>query len=384
MGEVYLLDSELNKKYIIDTYSSIIWTPRYNTLGDCELVISASCENFKKIKECKYIIRDDDEMACEIKKVELKTDEENGDQLIITGTDVKDILNQRIVMNQTNFNGLVEDYIRTLINDAIINPKDSNRKIANFILDDKVGFTEKIREQVTYDYVGDKIQKLCKQYNWGYKVIIKNKNFIFSLYKGKDRSNYVKFSQDFDNIATTDYLKDDSNIKNFTVIAGEGEGAERSKVTVGESIGIDRKELYIDARDISSSIDYTELLSSYPNGNEKTIGGVLYYQVNGKSIAIITKNEKGEVSEVKLCNDVYMESLKSTGYERMAQYKSNISFEGEIIVGVNYVYKKDYNLGDIISIENKYGIFMKTRIVEVIENQDDKGYTIEPTFENVE
>lgn len=384
MGEVYLLDSELNKKYIIDIYSSIIWTPRYNTLGDCELVISASCENFKKIKECKYIIRDDDEMACEIKKVELKTDEENGDQLIITGTDVKDILNQRIVMNQTNFNGLVEDYIRTLINDAIINPKDSNRKIANFILDDKVGFTEKIREQVTYDYVGDKIQKLCKQYNWGYKVIIKNKNFIFSLYKGKDRSNYVKFSQNFDNIATTDYLKDDSNIKNFTVIAGEGEGAERSKVTVGESIGIDRKELYIDARDISSSIDYTELLSSYQNGNEKTIGGVLYYQVNGKSIAIITKNEKGEVSEVKLCNDVYMESLKSTGYERMAQYKSNISFEGEIIVGVNYVYKKDYNLGDIISIENKYGIFMKTRIVEVIENQDDKGYTIEPTFENVE
>lgn len=384
MEEVYLLDRELNKRYIIDTYSSIIWTPRYNTLGDCELVISASWENLKKIKECKYIIRDDDEMACEIKKIELKTDEENGDQLIITGTDVKDILNQRIVMSQTNFNGLVEDYIRTLINDAIINPKDSNRKIANFILDDKVGFTEKIREQVTYDYIGDKVQKLCKQYNWGYKVIIKNKNFIFSLYKGKDRSNYVKFSQNFDNIATTDYLKDDSNIKNFTVIAGEGEGAERSKVTVGESIGIDRKELYIDARDVSSSIDYTELLSSYPNGTEKTIGGVLYYQVDGKSIAIITKNEKGEVSEVKLCNDVYMESLKSTGYERMAQYKSNISFEGKIIVGVNYIYKKDYNLGDIISIENEYGISMRTRIVEVIENQDEKGYTMEPTFENVE
>ena len=74
MDEVYLLDSELNKKYIIDTYSSIIWTPRYNTLGDCELVISASWENIKKIKECKYMIRDDDEMACEIKKVELKTE----------------------------------------------------------------------------------------------------------------------------------------------------------------------------------------------------------------------------------------------------------------------------------------------------------------------
>ena len=68
----------------------------------------------------------------------------------------------------------------------------------------------------------------------------------------------------------------------------------------------------------------------------------------------------------------------------MAQYKSTISFEGKIIIGVNYIYKKDYNLGDIISISNEYGISMKARITEVIENQDEKGYTMEPTFENVE
>lgn len=384
MKELYLLDSNLNKKYIIDTYSSIIWTPRYNTLGDCELVISASWENFSKIKECKYIARDDDDMVCEIKKVELKTDEENGDKLIITGIDIKDILNQRIVISQTNFNGQVEEYIRTLINDSIINPNDNNRKIENFILDDTVGFTEKIREQVTYDYVGDKIQKLCKQYNWGYKITVKNKKFVFSLYKGKDKSDYIKFSQNFDNIGTTDYLKDDSNIKNFTLIAGEGEGAERIKVTVGEGVGIDRKELYIDARDVSSSIDYNELLNSYPNGIEKIIEGIIYYQVDGKNIAIVTKNEKGEVSEVKLCSDVYIESLKNTGFERMASYKSTVSFEGKIIVGVNYTYKKDYDLGDIISISNEYGITMKARIIEVIENEEENGYTMEPTFENIE
>ena len=52
MEEFYLLDNELNKKYIIDTYSSAIWASRYNDIGDCELVISASEENFKKIEEC--------------------------------------------------------------------------------------------------------------------------------------------------------------------------------------------------------------------------------------------------------------------------------------------------------------------------------------------
>ena len=131
MDELYLLDKDLIKKYIIDMYSSILWVPRYNELGDCELVTSATIENIKKIKECKYIARKKDDMVCEITKIEIKTDEENGDQLIITGTDIKNILNSRIVAKQTNFNGLVEDYIRTLITDSIINPTNKERKIEN-------------------------------------------------------------------------------------------------------------------------------------------------------------------------------------------------------------------------------------------------------------
>lgn len=384
MEELYLLDENRKRKHIIDTYSSIIWAPRYNDLGDCELVISATEENFKKINECKYITRTDDEMVCEIKKIEIQTDEENGNQFIITGTDIKNILNQRIVEKQTNFNGSVEDYIRKLINDSIINPTNPDRKIKNFILADKVGFTEKISEQVTYDYVGNKIQELCKQYGWGYKITIVNENFVFSLYKGEDKSDYITFSQDYDNISTTSYSKDDSNIKNIALIAGEGEGAERVTTTIGEGKGIDRHELYIDARDVSSEIDYSELLSSYPNGSEKIINDIIYYQVNGTNIAILIKDDAGEITKVQLCSNIYIESLKHTGYEKMSAYKSVTSFTGEIIVGVNYIYKTDYNLGDIVNLVNEYGISMKARICEVLENQEENGYNMEPTFENIE
>lgn len=383
MEELYLLDEELNKKHIIDTYSSVIWTPRYNTLGDCELVIQASQDNLKKIKECRYISRDDDEMVCEIKKIEIQTDEENGDQIIITGTDIKDILNKRIVMSQTNFNGLVEDYIRMLITDAFINPKDPNRKISNFVLADKQGFTETIREQVTYDYIGDKVQELCQQFGWGYKVTVKNGNFVFSLYKGKDKSQYITFSQNYDNISTTDYQEDNSNIKNVALIAGEGEGVDRKTTTIGSGEGINRNELYVDARDVSSTIDYDELLNNYPNGIEKVINNVIYYQVNGTNIAILTKDEKGEVSEVKLCDNIYTENLKSVGNEKMAEYVSVTSFTGDILVGINYKYKEDYNLGDIVNILNEYGMSVNARITEIIESRDDNGYTMEPTFENI-
>jgi len=384
MTELHLLDDKLNRKYIIDTYSSIIWVPRYNDIGDCEIVMLASKENFKKIKECKYIARDDDEMVCEIKKIDIKTDIESGDQLIITGIDIKTILNQRIIIKQTNFNGLVEDYIRRLIIDSIISPLNLDRKINNFILENKNGFTEIVREQVTYENVGDKIQKLCKQYGWGYKVTVKDKNFIFSLYKGVDKSNYITFSEDYDVLATTDYSKDDSDIKNIAIVAGEGEGAERKTVTIGTGVGINRHELYVDARDISSSIDYDELLSNYPNGEEKNINNIIYYQVNGSNIAILTKNEKKEVTKVQLCNSTYIENLKNAGYEKISEYISVTSFVGEIIPNVNYIYKRDYNLGDIVNIINEYGISINVRISEIIESQDENGYKIEPIFENIE
>ena len=384
MEEFYLLDNELNKKYIIDTYSSAIWAKRYNDIGDCELVISASIENFRKIKECKYIARNDDDMVCKIKKVELQTDEENGDQLILIGNDITDILNQRIVIKQTNFNGLVEDYIRTLINDSIIKPTNADRKIKNFALANKKGFSETIREQVTYDNVGEKIQKLCKQYGWGYKVTVNNGNFIFALYKGNDISRYITFSHNYNNISTTDYVKDDSNIKNVALVAGEGEGVARKTITIGNGRGIDRHELYVDARDISSEIDYDELLTNYPNGKEKVINNVIYYQVNGSNIAILTKNDAGEITKVQLCNNIYIENLKNTGYEKMSEHTSITSFAGEIIVGMSYKYKEDYNLGDIVNIVNEYGISINVRISEIIENQDDNGYTMEPTFENIE
>ena len=384
MEEFYLLDNELNKKYIIDTYSSAIWASRYNDIGDCELVISASEENFKKIEECKYIARNDDDMVCKIKKINLKTDEENGDELILTGIDITDILNQRIVVKQTNFNGLVEDYIRTLINDSIIKPTDADRRIKNFLLADKVGFSDAIREQVTYDYVGNKVKELCKQYGWGYRVTVHNNNFVFVLYMGRDISKYITFSHNYDNISTTDYSKDDSNIKNVALIAGEGEGVARRTTTIGKGVGIDRHELYVDARSVSSEIDYDELLINYPNGKEKVINNVIYYQVNGINIAVLTKNDAGEITNVQLCNNIYMENLKNTGYEKMSEYASITSFAGEIIVGMSYKYKKDYKLGDIVKIVNEYGISINVRISEVIENRDDNGYTMEPTFENIE
>ena len=378
MEDLYFFDKELNRIHIIDTYLSVIWANRYNAVGDCELVISASIENLNKLKESKYLERSDDDMVCEINKIELKTDEEHGDKLIITGIDVKNILYQRIVEKQTNFNGLVEEYIRTLVEDAIINPTNPDRKIDNFILGDKAGFTETIKQQVTYANVGEKVEDLCKQLGWGFKITINNKKFVFSLFKGEDKTEYVMFSPEYDNISSTDYIKDNTDIKNVALVAGEGVGINRMVTIIGSGKGIDRHEMYIDEKNTSSLIEYDELTHRYPHGKQVTIEDVIYYQVDGVNIATITKDTEGEITEVKLCKDIYIESLKNIGAEKLAIHKSVTSFKGNVIAGMNYTYKID------VSVMNEYGISINARISEILENQEDNGYILEPTFEYFE
>ena len=39
-----------------------------------------------------------------------------------------------------------------------------------------------------------------------------------------------------------------------------------------------------------------------------------------------------------------------------------------------------YNLGDIVQIENEYGIQATARILEIIDCEDESGYSTVPTF----
>ena len=59
-------------------------------------------------------------------------------------------------------------------------------------------------------------------------------------------------------------------------------------------------------------------------------------------------------------------------------------FAGTVEPDINYKYKKDYNLGDIVKIINEYGLSAKARITEVIESWDESGYTCIPTFDTEE
>lgn len=429
MVDVYVLDGDLNQIGIIDTYVSLLWVNRYDTEGDCELYVEVNQANISLLKKGNYLSRLDDEMVCRIEKIELDTDSENGDFLIVTGYDVKKILSQRVIWGQSNVDGNVEDYIRNIIYKSLVSPNLSARAITNksgrqnFMLGDKANFTEVTTQQSSYSKISEKVQEYCKLYGWGYKVIVDIGNFYFVLYKGTDRSNSVIFADEFENLISTKYINDSSNMANVALVAGEGEGSQRSRNVSGYAESLDRYEIYVDARDLSKTITWSELTSmyptttqgghgyisdttggvfykmdiidiaivddnqltelqiNYPNGQVITKSGNRYYQIYDVIIADLENSSPESSDNVILRPLIYEVYLLNRGYEKLAEYGTTTSFEGIVEPNTTFKYKIDYFLGDKVSVRNGYGIEAEARIVEVMEVFNDTEHSVEPKFE---
>ena len=386
---IYIMNQALEKIGIVDNYKSLIWATRFIEFGDCEVYAQATPENLAIFQPDNYIMRESDDMICRIISVELETNEESGDFLLVKAEDARAILNQRIVWKQTNFKGQVGAFMAKLINDNIVNPTDSARKISNFKTGDLSAFNDSIEIQTTYEPIGDKIKELCRLYGYGSRVTFDGSNFVFSLYSGVDRSfaqsvnSYVIFSQDFENLKSSRYMVDKSQYASVALVGGTGEGNERIMTTVSSSTGtgINRHEIFVDADSISDKLSYADLVSAYPGGTVSTSNNTVYYSVSGERIAIL--DSATEPQNATLTNAVYTAMLKESGNEKLIEAKVLTAFDGEIEANNTYRYKTDYFIGDTVQIKNEFGIERGARIIEIVESFSDEGYLVVPTFEYV-
>lgn len=340
--EISILNTDFETVVIIDFYKSLIWTKRYYTPGDFELYIPANTDILPYLKQDYYVMRDDDDTVMIIEKIEIQTDVENGDYYIITGQSLESILSRRIVWAQTQLSGNVVSEIYKVLNSNIGSGALSYRKLSNFICaTPALAVTETLEMQTTGDDLQSLVTEIAQQYGLGWRIRLNGNNqFVFEMYKGDKVDAY--FSPEFDNLITSDYVSDKTNYKNAAKIFGEGEGKARTAVAIGQNMtGLSRRELFVDARDISSN--------------------------------------EGEISTT-----AYNAQLVARGREKLQECVSTRAFSGSVEPSMTFKYKTDYNLGDIVGIENQYGVTAEPRIIEIIENWDDTGHKVVPTFEEWE
>ena len=339
--EIIILDKNFNRIALIED-ASVIWTTRYYDVGDFELYLGAATEKIELLQIGFYVMRTDDEHIGIIEDLKIEYEQENGEHLKVIGRFAESLLERRIVWQQTRLAGTAENGLRNLINSNMINPDIETRKIPIISLGNVKGFTDRLDAQYTGDNILEINKNVAKHTNTGFKFVFNGAGFNYELYKGVDRSynqnenTFVVFSDEYDNLLSSEYEHVTSTKKNVVLVAGEGEGTARRRAIVGDEAGIDRYELFVDARNVSSN--------------------------------------NGEISETE-----YLASLEEKGKEKLVTITQ--AFTGEVDLTLNYIFKKDFNIGDVVTIENKkWGIYINSRIIEIIESSDENGYKITPTF----
>lgn len=363
MINISVLDSDQKCIAILDKYKSFIWTDRYDEAGEFELCIPVDAKYAQSIKEDMFLTIPISNRMMVVETIKVEADVEDGNYLVISGRSIESILDRRIVWKQTNVNGSVQDALHLIINDAIIDPIDSRRRIDNFIFyvsDDPAVTSVTYSDVAQYkgDSIYDVVKKVCQAFHIGFKMVVVDKQFVFGLRAGTNRSYtqdsvpYVVFSPKNDNLRNSSYLKSIKNYKNVLRVVGEGEGATKTEIThyvefddnkASEMTGLARREAYVDCSNVSSII----------NGN------------------------------VTMDVEQYSNTLVQKGYETMIDYVPETAFDGEIDATNMYVYGRDYDVGDICEIRNEYGMNDQVRVIEVVQTWEADGYTCIPTLESM-
>lgn len=340
--------------HILDVFEDLVWTDRYDSYGNFEINSPVDSTLLSHLERKFYLESEDSEKTMIVENIQIDDDVEKGSRITISGRSLESILDRRIIWGRRNYNGNFQNCIEALLNENVISPKIADRKIPNFIFqrssDPKVTSLT-IDKQWTGDNLYDVIVEECQLRDLGFKVILDSSNrFVFSLYSGVDRSYdqtdnpYVIFSNKFENLINADYFESDQTYKNITLIGGQGEGSERIYTTYGSGSGLDRRELFTDARDISK-----------------------------------TKEDDTEYTTAE-----YNKLLQARGADDLLDYEEISSFAGTVEKFSAYEYRKDYDMGDIVQIGSEYGFSGKTRIVEMIHTYNQNGYSIYPTFSMID
>lgn len=426
---VYNFDSNgLAKAGLVDSYESLIWTKRFYTTGDCELYLPASDKMVELLVPGRFLLREDDEMICRITRVELTTSHDGGDHLIVTGEDATAILGQRIIWNTANCYGNVETFVRKLITDNLISPARTERTFPAVTLGAAIGMTDRMTCQVSYRNLGETIREYQKAYHFGIRAGKSGANIELSMYAGRDLRTSVIFCEEYENLAETDYSFDSAKDTNVALVAGEGEGATRAKAIYGYSAGEARRELFVDADTITSSATYEDMTEAYPPGASGETGyideipgtGAVYkmhtlnvtawddnqsawldanypggtwstgsdgkpvYTLTDVIIADLTSTAPEDYDPIKYRDLIYYGWLASKGAESLQTSGDVKTFNGSIVPDVTFVYGRDYYLGDIVLVRNRYGIEAAARVSAVTEVHDASGRRVEPTFSYTE
>lgn len=371
---------------VVDGTSSIRWRRKYFEPGEVEIHLPATAENLA-LCAVGHVIR---RLGCGEAAI-IEGHAVDGDDLTLTGRMLSSVLDRSVIAGTYTFTG--STYEAAMLGLITETARASPQVTAGAAQ----GYTDTLTAQIAWKNLLTVEKKLSRAGNIGFRMLFEPGAWTFQTYQGVDRSigqsenPFVFFSDEFGNLTAPKYNRDVSGLKNFAYVAGVN-----TVVTV--DLGGERRELFVDASDASTSVDTEENFTG--NGTNKAFalsrapteirsvevsGAAADYTLSGSTVTLSTAPANGAVIAISYTYDMtaeeYAAVLRQRGIEALAGYPETESFEAQGQDIENFRYRQDWDLGDIVTVQyTKLGLTTNQRITEVEEVYENGTATVTPTF----
>lgn len=235
-----IYDATLTRIGEVNTFLSSTWEEAYCDRGLCQLVVTNSAAASRILVPGNFVGRVGRKTVWQI-----KTKEKRSGELWISGFTVNYTLLEDRILEGTHVSGNIESDLRNAV---------SNTRPAPIVgLNTANGLTGSVESEHTYPDLFSLSKDLCGAADYGFRFIHdrRQKKLLFDVWQGEEKPN-AKFAEAFGNLANLILQQSDVNFKNVAYVGGSGEGADRVFVTCGatETTGLDRHEMFVDARDL--------------------------------------------------------------------------------------------------------------------------------------
>lgn len=356
---IRILTTDFNLLTEIDNYESMFFNRRWYGIGDIEFRINRYKRGTHLLQRGNIVmIGSDLTKAFMIMHKEIELDEQGKvtENWLIKGYSLKSILGRRITIPPVGLaydtkQGNAETIMKHYIERNVTNPLDTDRKISEIVIATNLSRGPSFSWQSRYENLGEEIVTLALISGLGWSVYLDTtlKKLVFDVMEGRDLTVNqsvlppVIFSPQFDSLKSLSYTESDLNYKNIAYVGGAGEGELRRVIKIGSTTGLGRHEIFIDARDIQETDENDQPIP------EATV----------------------------------IQALTQRGQQQLDQLTQEQYLEGQILTKSPFKYEIDYDLGDLVTIQNKdWNITMDSRITEIKEIYETGGFRIEATFGN--
>lgn len=355
--EIYTLDPLLRRQYVTDRFSSLIWTERWQSTGDFQLDVVSNPLNRSRFKPDTYLALNKSNYVMRVESVEDDVDTNGQKLLIIKGRSIEAILADRVAFSiegntTTTPKWTITDtpaaVARKIYHDICVTGVLNTADIIPYVTEGTFMPASTIAEPIdpiTLEMepttVYEAITQVCQSWALGFRMLRNGDltQLYFDIYAGSDRTTAqttlppVVFAPELDNLQNTKELTTIDSTKNVAYVYSPAGFAEVYASGVDPAVeGLERRVLVVNASDITSD------------------------------------------------NPNVTAALNQRGYQELAKYRVLQAFDGEISQNSQYVYGRDYNLGDLVETRNTDGVTNNMRVTEQIFVEDQNGERSYPTL----